>query len=137
MNKASFKRGTEFPSEGFVQGALERHFGQLGFNQEAIGHVDYVGTHPTSGQRWIVEAKGATADIGLDFRTGLGQVLQAMADTSAQFGFAFPRTPQFLKQCSSVSMQVREALRLHWLLVDATGHIQVVAPREPLPELGA
>ena len=137
MSEKQFKLGTNYPNEGFVQSALQGHFEGLGFKQGKLGHIDYVGVHPVSGERWVIEAKGETSDVGLDFRTGLGQIVQSMANAPATFGLAVPHTQKFLNQCSKVAPWVREALQLHWLLVDAAGGITVVAPREPLPGLGA
>lgn len=137
MNAATFELGNEFPREGFVQLSLERHFERLGFRPIRHGHVDYVGVHPESREVWIVEAKGETSDVGLDFRTGLGQILQAMAEPSARFGFAVPRTPKFLAQCRKVPDRVRVALGLHWLFVEESGEVTVVDPSEPLPRISA
>lgn len=32
------------------------------------------------GRRWLIEAKGQTSGVGLDFRTGLGQLVQGALD---------------------------------------------------------
>lgn len=137
MTASTFELGNEFPREGFVQAQLERHFHRLGFRQEKRDHIDYVGVHPDTHETWIIEAKGETSDVGLDFRTGLGQILQAMAEPSARFGFAVPRTPKFLAQCKKVPDRVRVALGLHWLLVEESGKVVVVDPLEPLPRIPA
>jgi hypothetical protein len=98
MTAQTFKLGTEFPREGFVQRCLERHFGENGYKRTSAGHTDFACIHPSSGERWVVEAKGETADVGLDFCTGLGQLLQAMGDPSARYGLAIPGTPKFFTQ---------------------------------------
>jgi len=123
-----FKRGGAFPHEGFVQAAIERHFAVLGFIVETDSYADLVCCHPTTGIRWLIEAKGATSSIGLDFRTGLGQVGQRMNDPTVNYGLALPKDERFLSQCRTVSRRVREALRLHWLVVDPDGSITILAP---------
>ena len=122
--------GADFPHEGFVQRALERHFTSLGFHITPEGHADLVCVHPQTHERWIVEAKGRTAAIGLDFRTGLGQLLQRMSDQRSRYGLAMPNLPQFRRQCCDVKPWVREALGLHWLLIGADGTVQTYSPHE-------
>jgi hypothetical protein len=132
-----FRLNTEFPTEGFVQGCVERYFAEHGYECIGLGTADYAGVHPTSGERWIVEAKGETAAVGLDFRTALGQLLQTMDEASARYGVAVPLTPKFLRQLRRVPDRVRTALHLHWLIVDETGGVTMIAPHEGAPTLGA
>ena len=136
MSQQVFRLGTDFPREGFVQAALEAYFGGLGFRAFAHGHVDYAGLHPDTRETWLVEAKGETADVGLDLRTGLGQILQHMAEPSVRYGVAVPRTQKFLAQCKKLPGRVRVAVGLHWLLVDLDGTVTVIRPDEPDPGLG-
>lgn len=123
----------EFPREAFVQQAIAAHFTALGFQTETGGYSDLVCHSVERGERWVIEAKGQTGAVGLDFRTGLGQVLQAMGDPSYLYGVAVPNTPQFIAQCRKVSEWVRSALRLHWLLVESDGSVTVIKPEESLP----
>lgn len=123
--------GTSFPYEGFVQEAIERHFRSFGYVEETKGHVDLACRHPQTGQAWVVEAKGETSQVGLDFRTGLGQLLQRMSDPEATHALAVPDTPKFRLQVEAVPAWVREALGLHWLLVGETGQVDVISPDEP------
>jgi hypothetical protein len=80
------------------------------------------------GQRWIIEAKGETTQVGLDFRTGLGQLLQNMGDERTRYGLAIPDTPRFAAQTARVSTWSRRALRLHWLVVSANGAVRIDGP---------
>ena len=128
----SYKLGTEFPHEGFVQRAIDTHFQSLGFVMGSKGHVDLVCDHPTTRERWIIEAKGETSDVGLDFRTGLGQLIQAMDEGEAMYGIAIPDTPKFRYQLAKVSTRVREVLGLHWVVVAASGTVRVFNSREKL-----
>ena len=133
MNSRRYKLGENFPNEGFVQRVIEQHFASLGFQVEPVEHTDFVCVHPETSERWVIEAKGQTGDVGTDFRTGLGQIVQrGMADPSATYAIAVPQIPQFLNQCRQVAPWVRQALRLHWLVVAADATIRVYRPRDEL-----
>ena len=61
---ASFQLGTDYPRERFVQPALERHFYAPDYEPLEVGQVDLACVHRPSGERWIIEAKGVTSDVG-------------------------------------------------------------------------
>lgn len=130
MAKSTYLRGGDFPHEGFVQRAIEGYFSGLCFKAETGGHADLVCAHSETGERWLVEAKGLTKAVGLDFRTGLGQLVQRMADESCNYAVAVPDIPQFVKQCRAVSTGVRRKLRIHWLLVGPDGSVRRVDPED-------
>jgi hypothetical protein len=119
----AFKRGLEFPHECFVQNAVETHFKTLGFQHIAAGYADFACEHPKAGVSWVIEAKGLTSAVGLDFRTGLGQLLQRMTIRDVHYGIAIPEIPQFLAQCRRVPQWVRESLNLHWVIVRDSGEV--------------
>ncbi len=127
MNRR-YARGTDFPNEGFVQAAIEAHVRKLGFEILSGGDADLVAFDPTTGKRWIIEAKGDTSDPGLDFRTGIGQLLQRMEDPGATYAIAVPEIPKFIRLCDAIPRRVRELLGIHWLLVRETGETRVVLP---------
>ena len=126
--QGSYKRGLEFPHEGFVQLAIEDHFRKAGFQLVATGHVDLVCSHPTTGESWHIEAKGVTTQVGLDFRTALGQLVQGMQSQSTNHGIAVPDTPAFQAQVAKLSSWVASLLRIHWLFVSQDGSVRVVSP---------
>ena len=126
--RSRLPRGMEFPNEGFVQQAIEAHFNQLGFEVEPATHADLVVAHPQTGERWIVEAKGKTTSVGLDFNTGIGQIVQRMLNRGDKFGLAVPEIPQFVTQCRRIPGWVRQALGLHWFLVDRSGTVRRCSP---------
>ena len=132
MSKRTYFRGTDFPHEGFVQLAIESRFAALGFTTVPAGHADFACVSPTTGESWVVEAKGKTLAIGLDFRTGLGQLLQQMNEESTRYGLALPEIPQFIAQCRKVSPWVRSRIGIHWLLVSEDGTVRIVAPDQAL-----
>jgi hypothetical protein len=115
-----YPRGPEYPNEGFIQVAIETHFQGAGFEvqkkkgvQKENGDPDLICRDSRSAQRWVIEAKGETKNIGLDFRTGLGQLMQRMDDESAHYALAVPNLPSFVTQCRFVPQRVRRAMRLH------------------------
>jgi hypothetical protein len=128
----TYRLGAKFPHEGYVQSAIEAHFLGLGFTIDTNSDADLLCAHSETGERWLVEAKGVTSAIGLDFRTGLGQLVQRMTDASVKYGIAVPEVERFLSQCRPVSSWVRERLGLHWLLVSEDGSVRRVAPSETL-----
>ena len=85
-NSKRFHKNNEFPNEAFVQQAIEAYFTAEDFQIEQGGYSDLVCCNGEHGHRWIIEAKGQTSAVGLDFRTGLGQLLQAMQDPTALYG---------------------------------------------------
>lgn len=125
---SAFKRGTEFPNEGFVHAAIQAHFRRAGYDQVAGGNVDFSFVRESDGTSWLIEAKGETAARGTDFQTGLGQLLQRMKEPSTTYALALPNTPEFVTLCSSVSLWVRARLGIHWLWVAENGAVVVVAP---------
>jgi hypothetical protein len=83
-----YKRGNEFPHEGFVQDAIESYFEQAGYTLDTSTHVDLLCAHPVGGEAWHIEAKSKTMAIGLDFRTCLGKLLQRMTQQHVRHGVA-------------------------------------------------
>jgi hypothetical protein len=126
----NFPLGNEFPREGFVQHAVKCHFDALGFVSEVSGQVDYCCAQPTTHERWHIEAKGATSQIGLDFRTGLGQLIQGMSNEATKYAIAFPASDAFLKQARRIAPWVRMKLNLHWLIVHPDGAVRIVLPTQ-------
>ena len=124
----SYKRGLEFPHEGFVQAAIESHFLTCGFDLATDSHVDLRCTHPATGETWHIEAKGVTTQVGLDFRTCLGQLLQGMTDDGAKYGIAIPDTPAYQAQVNKMSAAVLARLQLHWLFVSQDGSVRLAHP---------
>lgn len=73
-------------------------------------------------------AKGHTTQVGLDFRTGLGQLVQSMHRREAKHGIAVPETVSFQAQVAKLSGWVVTMLGVHWLFVSQDGTVRVVAP---------
>ncbi|KAB8140329.1 hypothetical protein F8S13_24160 [Chloroflexia bacterium SDU3-3] len=127
-----FQLGSTFPHEGFVQAAVEQFFLRQGFIAIPRGHADFACRHPDTNEEWLIEAKGKTKEVGLDFRTGLGQLVQRMHGSELKYGLAFPNIPTFLNQYKLVSPWVRSQIQLHWLVVGEQGHITIIAPSDAI-----
>lgn len=123
-----FKLGDLYPSEGFVQRAVEWHFLGMGYRLTPIPHADFCFTHPETNRRWLIEAKGVTAATGLDYHTGLGQLVQRIRDDITDPAIAVPATPFFRRRFQRMSPRVRTALHLTWLLVRADQSVETVTP---------
>lgn len=123
-----FKNGTAFPSEGFVQQAIEAYFAHLGYSPHTDTDVDLICTASDGCAPWHIEAKGKTQQVGLDFRTCLGQLPQRMHLPHSQHDVAVPDIDVYRRQIAKISPWVVAALGLHWLLVDAAGSVTIVAP---------
>ena len=130
------QRGADFPHEGFVQRAIESHFSRLGFVLECDTLADLVCVHRHTAERWLIEAKGVTANLGLDFGTGLAQLIQRMTDPSTKYALAIPCDERFLAQCQLVSAHVREAIGLHWLIVTPDGSVVTIPPDQTIRDAG-
>ena len=115
----------EFPREAFVQKSVERHFLALGSKRENGGHADWVCKHPETGDRWHVECKGLTTAVGLDFRTGMGQLVQAMKLDKTNYAVAVPRIDAFLRQIERIDPDFVALIGIKFLLVKSDGDLSV------------
>src|SRR5262245_48839802 len=121
MARPAFKRGTDFPNEGFVDEAVCRWAGAQRCTDivrpEGYGrYPDLVAVRP-NGRGLVVEAKGQTTAVGVDFNTALGQLLKHMDAEFADYAVAVPDTPAFHAQMQLVPDRVRRLLSLSWLIV--------------------
>ena len=57
--------------------------------------MDLLRGHAVTDESLHIEAKGKTTQIGLDFRAGLGQMVQRMDSVNCNYGFAIPDIPEF------------------------------------------
>ncbi len=132
MCTSGYKKSSDYPNECFIQKAIEQYFERLGCVKQKVAHSDYIGINPYTNEKWVVEAKGETAAIGLDFRTCLGQVVQRMDESSTNYGVAVPYLKTYINQCNQVKPWVREVLNLHWIFVKEDGSIIIFKPIEEL-----
>lgn len=65
----------------------------------------------------MIEAKGQSKSIGVDFKTAIGQIIFRMDNDDYKYGIAVPNTKQYLAQINKVPDLVIERLRLVFLLL--------------------
>ncbi|WP_024834032.1 hypothetical protein [Ruminiclostridium josui] len=131
-NIRSYKRGLDFPNEGFIQDSIEKYFIKLGYKQLNEKFSDFACVNSNTEEKWIIEAKGKTKAIGLDFRTCLGQLIQRMDSRDTHYGIAVPNLTQYINQCRMVKRWIRNELNLYWLFVDKYGNVEVFEPDKEL-----
>lgn len=125
---SKYQRGVEFPHEGFVQSAIETYFTSKKYVILEEDYSDLVCINEQDNDKWVIEAKGKTSAIGLDFRTGLGQLIQRMDQQETNYALAIPEIKQFIKQASIIPKWVRKSLNIHLIFVDGKGNIKIISP---------
>ncbi|MDP2575361.1 hypothetical protein Q8W40_24410 [Vibrio penaeicida] len=132
MTKKGYKREHIFPNESYVQEAIDRYFLTAGYEIIDDKYTDLVCKHPSTKETWYIEAKGLTSQVGLDFRTCIGQVVQRMKVQGANYAIAVPDIQKFRDQLLIVAPHVREILNLYWVLVDENQSVVIVSPEQNL-----
>lgn len=133
--KKGFKRDHSYPNESFIQEMIENYFLSQGYDTLDPGHADLKCIHPISGECWLVEAKGKTQAMGLDFRTCLGQILQRMENSDWTYAIALPKLKPYISQCLKVPDRIRRLIKLNWIFVERDGTVLVIKPHHSLDEL--
>ena len=81
-----FKNDNFYPYEAFVQESLEKYFMSLGYELKTEEQVDLIAEK--GNERWVIEAKGLTSAIGIDFNTCLGQLVKNIKDENSIYAIA-------------------------------------------------
>ncbi len=121
-----YKLKHEFPNESYIQESLESHFTILGFRLIKEKTIDLKCIHPDSNETWIIEIKGKTSQIGLDFRTCLGQIILQMNNDNYTYAIAMPDIEQYRKQILNVPIMITNKLNLNWILVQENGFVNIM-----------
>lgn len=90
------------------------------------GPIDVVATRGS--ERLIAEAKGKTANAGLDMNTAYGQLLNRMTDPDARYAVVAPETSR--NAALRVPRRVRNLLGIEVYIVAATGAVSRVEVEE-------
>lgn len=127
-----------FPQAAFVMDAIENHFIE---NQQfrRVGdqapNTNVLHCQKENWGEWIIFAKGVNTDVGIEFGTGLAQLLRKMDDTrhgnsTFRFGIAMPsdNDDKFKRQCAIIGRKIRRTLNLHWLVVNQDGKVTIYRP---------
>jgi hypothetical protein len=92
-----------------------------------VKHVDLVCINEKN-EKWVIEAKGNSTSVGIDFNTGLGQILKRMDDPDCQYALAVPNIPKYINQLNKVPKRVQNLLGLCWIRVSGDGTITIDFP---------
>ncbi|MCG7639684.1 hypothetical protein F0261_17915 [Alteromonas sp. 07-89-2] len=130
--KSGYKKEHAFPNESFIQEAIDTYFISAGYIILDDKYTDLVCKHPINGDTWYIEAKGLTSQVGLDFRTCIGQLVQRMKVQSSFYAIALPNIEKFREQALLVAPYVRESLNLHWIFVHENQSLTVLSPSQTL-----
>lgn len=87
------------------------------------GPIDVVATR--GAERLVAEAKGQTADAGLDINTAYGQLLNRMTDPGARYALVAPESS--CKAALRVPRRVRDLLGIDVYVVAADGAVSLAA----------
>ncbi|SHL55523.1 hypothetical protein SAMN02745136_05167 [Anaerocolumna jejuensis DSM 15929] len=128
-----YKKDNCFPNEIFIQEAIEHYFLGYDFIINASGHVDLIAEKEN--EKWIIEAKGLTSSVGVDFNTCLGQLIKSMKDSKTIYAIAVPKIDSYKRQCEMISDYFRKLVGLHILVVDRTGNVSLILPNQPYSEI--
>lgn len=126
IKKKGYHREHIYPNESFVQESIEKHFISKGFDIENKPNVDLSCVHPESRESWMIEAKGQSKSIGVDFKTAIGQIIFRMDNNDYKYGIAVPNTKQYLSQINKVPDLVIERLRLVFFVVSEDGSVSTL-----------
>ncbi|HDH28900.1 MAG TPA: hypothetical protein ENH13_07180 [Euryarchaeota archaeon] len=78
---AKFHNPDKFPYEAFVERRVSDYFRNIGYELSMeIAFLDLHFKSAEKGGEWRIECKGETSSIGVDFNTGIGQILKRMDD---------------------------------------------------------
>lgn len=124
----SFKKDRNYPNEAFIQEAIENFFSNEGFVVEKDGQIDLVAEKHN--EKWIVEAKGITSQITVDFNTCIGQLVKSMSSPTWKYAIAIPHEAKYKVQCMKVPEYFRKNNNLYYILVNEKGQIKMIIPTE-------
>lgn len=113
-----------FPIEDFVVQSVDDWLVQNGYRDTVHarrGHQDPDLIAVSEREALVIEAKGHTGGIDLDYNTGLGQLIKHMDSEEAVYAIAVPDSPQFRAQLEKVRDLARKRLLMKWLLSPEAG----------------
>lgn len=123
-----FKKAKEYPNEAFIQEAIENYFSNKGFVIEKDGQIDLIAKK--NDEKWIVEAKGITSQITVDFNTCIGQLVKSMASPAWNYAIAIPCEDKYKVQCVKLPEYFRKNNNLYFIIVNENGQIKIIMPTD-------
>ena len=125
-----FKKDNLYPNEAFIQEAIEKYFSAEGFTIEKDGQIDLVAEK--NDEKWIVEAKGMTSQITVDFNTCIGQLVKSMTSSLWKYAIAIPYESKYRFQCKIVPQNFRLISNLHFIIVNQYAQISIIKPSDDI-----
>lgn len=127
MFKKGYKLPHVFPNESFIREQLEKYFIQLEYSIVPEKPIDLKCVHQSTNETWIIEVKGKTAQIGLDFKTCLGQLLMRMNNPEYKYAIAIPDIIDYHQQMNKIPALVLQRLNLHIFIISQDGNVKLVS----------
>ena len=127
-----FKKEKAYPNEAFIQEAIEKYFLNNGFTVEKDGQIDLIAEK--ANVKWIVEAKGATSQITVDFNTCIGQLVKSMTTPLTNYAIALPNEEKYKNQSMKLPDYFRVNNNLHIIIVDKNAQIHIIKPNEDIKD---
>jgi len=121
-----YKKDNKYPNEAFIQEAIENYFSNEGFVIEKDGQIDLIAEK--SDEKWIVEAKGMTSQITVDFNSCLGQLVKSMVSPVWNYAIAIPYEDKYKVQCMKLPKYFRNNNNLHIIVVSENAQIKIIMP---------
>ena len=112
-----------FPTKDFVAEVARDFFER----REHLVHEESDGMlearNPGTGELWVIICLG---DIRGDeeFDAALGKLLKTMRPGETKYGIAGPALPSMHHHVSRIHPEIRDTLRLHYLIVDESGRVR-------------
>ncbi len=128
-----FKKEKVYPNEAYIQEAIENFFTQEGFIIDAEGQIDLIAEK--NDDKWIIEAKGMTSQITVDFNTCIGQLAKSMKSDSYNYGIALPYEDKYKKQCLKLPKYFREKNNLSIIVVNEKQEVIIIGPAESIDKM--
>jgi|HigsolmetaGSP11D_1036233.scaffolds.fasta_scaffold13136_3 hypothetical protein len=128
------KFGNVFPYEVYVEGVLKKHFQTLGYTVDKgnpyRAEADLICIDPLTNETWMIQVKGKTKAIGVDFNTCLGQIIKNMTNPDHKHAIAFPDINEYWEQVRKIPFWVRKKLNLYVIFVNEFEDVRLIHPNE-------
>ncbi|QRN85831.1 hypothetical protein JR334_00925 [Clostridia bacterium] len=121
-----FKKEKVYPNEAFIQEAIENYFSNEGFEIQKDGQIDLIAEK--NDEKWIIEAKGMTSQITVDFNTCIGQLVKNMESSTWNYAIAIPYEDKYKVQCMKLPDYFRNNNNLYIIIVNENAQIKVITP---------
>jgi len=123
-----YKKEKVYPNEAFIQSAIEKYFLAEGYKIEKDDQIDLVAEKLND--KWVIEAKGVTSQITVDFNTCIGQLVKSMVSPLIKYAIALPNEIKYKYQSQRLPDYFRVKNDVHIIVVDERAQIQIIYPSD-------